>query len=135
MELGALGSRFIAEGIHAAKPIDQGRQPAMVLFAHGNKFHTEASAGPVVANNGLSADLAFLNEEVKLRFGLGGELPWSLYEKAARTEVADARNVFPTFAVPVDPDVTRDFDSRIQPARRCFAQIHVILPRLAQTRA
>ena len=86
----ALGTRFIAERIHAAKSIDQGRQPTMVFLSHGDKFHAEASAGPVVAYDGLRANLAFLNKEVKFSFGLGGELLWSLDEKTARTEVADA---------------------------------------------
>lgn len=61
-----------------------------MFFADGSKLQAETGGRLHVADDGLSVDLAFLYQKMKLGFGAGRELPWRFNEETACAEIANS---------------------------------------------
>lgn len=81
---------FLGKRYEAAKAIDEGGKPMLMLFTDRSKFEAESGCWMRVTDDGLCGDFALLNQEMEFGFGLGGKLAGSFKEQAARAKVSNA---------------------------------------------
>ena len=105
---------FFAGGRQVAQAIEESGQRAVMLLANGNELQSEASAGPRVAHHSLRGDFALLDQKMQFGFAVGRKLAGCFDKEPARAQVSNAGNIFASFALPKDPRIFRNADTRGQ---------------------
>jgi hypothetical protein len=101
----------------AANPVHQRCQAGAVLVRYPDEFQAQPVAGNHVLDDCIGSDLPFRNKKINL--GFCGHGPWHCCaeEQPADAQIANAGNIIPALASPVNPHIISSFDSRDESSR------------------
>jgi hypothetical protein len=98
-------SRITLQSGQASKPSHQSCQIGTVLFIDRCELQSQSAAGLHVPHNGVGANLALLNEKMKISRRANALWSGGLDEQSAYTEILHARQITISAAFPVDPHI------------------------------
>ena len=100
-----------------AQPRHQGGKPWSIFLPHRRKLHSHSATRSQVSHGGVGAHQAFLYEEVEINNSFHGFASRCLEEQTPHTHIEDGRNVIPSAAAPVSPNLMRGLNTRIESSR------------------
>jgi hypothetical protein len=101
-----------------AQSCHQSCEPRPVFLAHSCELHSHTATRSHVSHGGVGADLAFLYKEVEVDDRSHRFDGRCLKEQSTHAHILYGRNVRPSVAAPVDPNLPRGLNTGIEPSRR-----------------